>query len=112
MRRKNLVAIEAIAVYYWKPGRQNGNPSLLLYRDTCRQTMWSVSSPPAICPRQRDRAILLLLARLGLRAGNIVQMRLQDIDWKGACNMERVPAVSSSASFNNSRSSSEELCES
>jgi site-specific recombinase XerD len=32
----------------------------------------------------RDRAILLLLARLGLRAGDIVQLRLQDIDWKGA----------------------------
>jgi len=38
------------------------------------------SSPVGI----RDRAILLLLARLGLRAGDIVQMRLQDIDWKGA----------------------------
>lgn len=33
---------------------------------------------------KRDRAILLLLARLGLRAGDIVQMRLPDIDWKGA----------------------------
>jgi integrase len=33
---------------------------------------------------RRDRAILLLLARLGLRAGDIVQMRLRDIDWKGA----------------------------
>jgi site-specific recombinase XerD len=33
---------------------------------------------------RRDRAILLLLARLGLRAGDIVQLRLQDIDWKGA----------------------------
>jgi integrase len=32
---------------------------------------------------QRDRAILLLLARLGLRAGDIVQMQLHDIDWKG-----------------------------
>src|SRR5207302_1942726 len=32
----------------------------------------------------RDRAILLLLARLGLRAGDIVQLRLSDIDWKGA----------------------------
>ena len=32
----------------------------------------------------RDRAILLLLARLGLRAGDIVQMRLTDIDWKNA----------------------------
>lgn len=33
---------------------------------------------------KRDRAILLLLARLGLRAGDIVQLRLQDIDWKEA----------------------------
>jgi len=33
---------------------------------------------------RRDRAILLLLARLGLRAGDIVQLRLADIDWKGA----------------------------
>jgi integrase len=32
----------------------------------------------------RDRAILLWLARLGLRTGDIVQMRLQDINWKGA----------------------------
>jgi len=39
-----------------------------------------VSSPVG----KRDRAILLLLARLGLRAGDIVQMRLQDIDWKRA----------------------------
>jgi site-specific recombinase XerD len=32
----------------------------------------------------RDRAILLLPARLGLRAGDIVQLRLSDIDWKQA----------------------------
>ena len=29
----------------------------------------------------RDRAILLLLARLGLRAGDITAMRLDDLDW-------------------------------
>lgn len=33
---------------------------------------------------RRDRAILLLLARLGLRAGDIVHLRLSDIDWEGA----------------------------
>lgn len=33
---------------------------------------------------KRDRAILLLLARLGLRAGDIVQLCLSDIDWKDA----------------------------
>ena len=32
----------------------------------------------------RDRAILLLLARLGLRGGDIVRMRLGDIDWTNA----------------------------
>ena len=32
----------------------------------------------------RDRAILLLLARLGLRAGDIVSMRFGDIDWQHA----------------------------
>jgi site-specific recombinase XerD len=32
----------------------------------------------------RDRAILLLLARLGLRAGDIVGMTLADIDWRRA----------------------------
>lgn len=32
----------------------------------------------------RDRVIMLLLARLGLRAGDIFQLRLSDIDWKEA----------------------------
>lgn len=32
----------------------------------------------------RDRAILLLLARLGLRAGDICAMRVDDIDWREA----------------------------
>lgn len=30
---------------------------------------------------RRDRAILLLLARLGLRASEVVSLRLEDIDW-------------------------------
>lgn len=38
-------------------------------------------SPASPCGL-RDRAILLLLARLDLRAGDIVHLRLQDIDWK------------------------------
>jgi integrase/recombinase XerD len=40
----------------------------------------------ASCSREsqvglRDRAILLLLARLGLRGGDIVKMRIDDVDW-------------------------------
>jgi integrase/recombinase XerD len=33
---------------------------------------------------RRNRAILLLLARLGLRAGDITHLRLSDLDWKNA----------------------------
>lgn len=32
--------------------------------------------------RQRDRAIVLLLSRLGLRAGDVARLRLGDIDWR------------------------------
>jgi integrase/recombinase XerD len=34
---------------------------------------------------RRDYAILLLLARLGLRAGEIVSLKLDDIDWHNGC---------------------------
>lgn len=33
---------------------------------------------------RRDRAILLLLARLGLRARDVAELRLADIDWRAA----------------------------
>jgi integrase/recombinase XerD len=32
----------------------------------------------------RNRAIILLLARLGLRAGDVISLRLKDIDWNQA----------------------------
>ncbi len=32
----------------------------------------------------RDRAVVVLLARLGLRASDIVELRLSDIDWRDA----------------------------
>ncbi len=41
-------------------------------------TMCDVTTPHGI----RDRAVLLLLARLGLRAGDILDMRLDDIAWQ------------------------------
>jgi site-specific recombinase XerD len=63
---------------------------------------WSMASLPrslppdhvervlAPCDRQtvigrRDYAILLLLARLGLRAGAVVSLKLEDIDWEAGC---------------------------
>ena len=32
----------------------------------------------------RDRAIILCIARLGLRASEVVQLQLEDIDWRNA----------------------------
>lgn len=34
---------------------------------------------------RRDYAVLLLLARLGLRAGEVTFLELEDIDWAGGC---------------------------
>lgn len=42
------------------------------------------SCNPSTPVGRRDHAILLLLARLGLRAGDIVGLRLGDIDWREA----------------------------
>ena len=40
------------------------------------------ASDGQVVERRRDRAILLLLARLGLRAGDVAQLRLADIEWE------------------------------
>jgi site-specific recombinase XerD len=46
----------------------------------CLITACDGSSPE----RRRDRAIILLLARLGLRAGDVAQLRIADIEWETA----------------------------
>ncbi len=40
-----------------------------------------VACDPTTTAGARDRAIILLLARLGLRAGDVRDLRLADIDW-------------------------------
>ena len=55
--------------------------------------------PAAPCPTgYRDRAILMLLARLGLRGGEVAALELDDVDWRagqlrlcaGKCRREHV----------------------
>ena len=55
-----------------------------LCRATCPQTTSSGSCRADLSTRigRRDYAILLLQARLGLRATEIVALRLDDIDWR------------------------------
>ncbi len=62
---------------------------------------WKISALPAYLSRKdvdriigacdlttaggcRNRAMILLMARLGLRSGDVVKLRLRDIDWKNA----------------------------
>jgi integrase/recombinase XerD len=55
--------------------------------DTVRQLLASVNRRTAV--GRRDYAILLLLARLGLRAGEVVRLELKDIDWAtGSLNVQ------------------------
>jgi len=69
------------------------SPAVLTVRDWRLSTL-PKSLPPAdverllaTCPHdtatdRRDRAILLLLARLGLRGGEVVALELDDLDWR------------------------------
>jgi site-specific recombinase XerD len=50
-------------------------------REACQFLLWRFGQGEV---RLRDRAVLLLLARLGLRAVEIVRLMLDDIDWDHA----------------------------
>lgn len=44
-----------------------------------------IASLDTVSPRgRRDRAIILCMARLGLRAGEVAQLQLEDLDWGNA----------------------------
>lgn len=65
------------AVASWRLARL---PRYLSEDEVARLIATSDGTAPG---RVRDRAILLLLARLGLRSGDVAQLRLGDIDWRG-----------------------------
>jgi integrase/recombinase XerD len=58
---------------------------------------------PATMSGARDRAILLLLSRLGLRAGDVCHLRVGDIDWTQAT--VQVSGTAQSATGSSGRSS-------
>lgn len=51
--------------------------------DQVRQLLRGIDRSTAV--GRRDYAILLLLARLGLRSGEVTLLELEDIDWKVGC---------------------------
>ena len=68
--------------------RGPGRPLRAITPDQVRRLLTHVNRGTAV--GRRDYAILLLLARLGLRAGEIAFLDLNDIDWKAGC--AHVPA--------------------
>jgi site-specific recombinase XerD len=95
---RNLVgAMRSFLRYLHYRGLVHRDLSLVVPKVAC----WSFSvGPKHLAPAQvrqvlhhcdrstavgrRDYAILLLLARLGLRAGEVVRLNLEDIDWENA----------------------------
>lgn len=77
---KCSVGLDA-AIPTWAHWRCSSLPRYLQSDDVERVI---ASCVPSTDVGMRDRAIVLLLARLGLRAGDIVRLRLGDIDWKEA----------------------------
>jgi site-specific recombinase XerD len=75
-----------------RPGLEHAVPTIPQWRLSALPLYISVSEVErllatcdlATASGARDRAVLLLLARLGLRAGDIVALHLSDIDWQRA----------------------------
>jgi site-specific recombinase XerD len=91
-----ITALRSFLRYLWQQSEIGSDLAACVPSVPC----WSFSTLPKSlapvqvqrvldhCDRQtatgrRDYAILLLLARLGLRAGEIVTLTLDDIDWEG-----------------------------
>jgi site-specific recombinase XerD len=69
------LALAIPAVAHWRLARL---PRCLSAEEVDRLITTCNGTAPG---RLRDRAILLMLARLGLRSGDVARMRLTDIDW-------------------------------
>lgn len=50
--------------------------------DAAQVALLIESCPPQSAVGRRDRAVLKLLARLGLRAGEVARLQIDDIEWK------------------------------
>ncbi|MCL1921574.1 MAG: site-specific integrase [Kiritimatiellaeota bacterium] len=101
LSRSHASQLAASLRSFFRFARQRGNLNADLLASVPRVAGWKLSVlpkslPPGgaeqalrCCERKsaqgmRDYAILMLLARLGLRAGEVVALRLEDIDWARA----------------------------
>jgi integrase/recombinase XerD len=79
-----------IAVGYCPPGLEHAIPTIARWRRASLPTYLSAEAVERVIAScdlttpmgVRDRAVLLLLARLGLRAGDVTALQLRHIDWQ------------------------------
>jgi site-specific recombinase XerD len=74
--RQDDLALAVPAIANWRLARQ----PCCLSEDEVTRVIAACDGPSP--GRLRDRAILLLLTRLGLRAGDVAELRFRDIDWR------------------------------
>lgn len=79
---KGLIALDLAAVVPAIPSWEASGPPKHLSREAVQRVLTTCDRSTVL--GKRDYAILLLLARLGLRAGEIVALELDDIDWLNA----------------------------
>jgi len=75
-RSQEDLALAVPAIAHWRLARQ---PCCLSEEEVTRLIAACDGPSPG---RLRDRAILLLLTRLSLRAGDVAELRFSDIDWR------------------------------
>ena len=102
LRGKRVHLVTAALRSFLQFARYRGQITLDLAACVPTVASWSLSTLPkslppaqveqvlACCNQQsplgkRDYAILLLLARLGLRAGEVARLTLEDLDWESGC---------------------------
>lgn len=79
---QGLIALDLAAVVPAVPTWEGAGPPKHLSRKEVQRVLTACKR--STVRGKRDYAILLLLARLGLRAGEIVALQLDDIDWVNA----------------------------
>jgi site-specific recombinase XerD len=80
MWREGLVASSSLAEAVGKVAAPTGNvPSRAL---SATELQYLVAGLPAGAARIRDEAMLALMWRLGLRAGEVARLRLDDVNWR------------------------------
>jgi integrase/recombinase XerD len=88
--RSSVVALRAFVRWLFLTGRSTSNLSaaILTVKDTSQNALPKALPPAeltkllAVTMTVRDRAILLLLTQLGLRANEVSGLRIDDFDWR------------------------------